>query len=141
MSDAPTPETDALAEEASGGLPHPADVLDFARRLERERDFWKQQHETVMDERARSFKMLDRAVGGTGLTEYQPEIDLCIEAAIKGLIEQRDEARKLFIEAVSNLRHGDKCEGAFRPNNCKCGYMGLLYEAERFQKDQPQASP
>jgi hypothetical protein len=39
--------------------------------------------QTVQDERAQSFEALDRAVGGTGLTPYQPEIDICIQQRIE----------------------------------------------------------
>jgi hypothetical protein len=42
----------------------------------------------VSDERAESFHRLSRAVGGIVLTEYQPEVDLEIEARIKSVIEQ-----------------------------------------------------
>lgn len=44
----------------------------------------------VQDERATSFARLSKAVGGTSLTEYQPEIDLEIETAIKSLVKDRE---------------------------------------------------
>lgn len=68
-----------------------------AKEAECER--WKRQHEIVRDERAASFAMLDKAVGGTGLTEYQPEIDICIAGAIDGIKAECEALR----EALSAL--------------------------------------
>jgi hypothetical protein len=48
----------------------------------------------VQDERAASFARLDAAVGGTGLTEYQPEIATLIECAIKGIISAKELAER-----------------------------------------------
>ena len=47
---------------------------------------------------------------------------------------ERDEARALVKKAVTNLGHNRVCPGAFRPQDCKCGYMGLLYEVEGWEK-------
>ena len=48
----------------------------------------------IQDERAASFARLDAAVGGTGLTEYQPEVDTLIECAIKGIIAAKELAER-----------------------------------------------
>jgi hypothetical protein len=53
----------------------------------------------VQDERAASFARLDAAVGGTGLTEYQPEIATLIECAIKGIISAKELAERQVEEA------------------------------------------
>jgi hypothetical protein len=65
------------------------------RRLDsmtEERDRAVKDRDRVQDERAKSFRMLQEAVGGCGLTPNQPEADLEIEARIQAL--QRDRAVK-----------------------------------------------
>jgi len=57
------------------------------KKVEMERDKWKQQYQTVTDERAASFLRIGRALGGMSLTEYQPEVDLEIEAAARAARE------------------------------------------------------
>jgi hypothetical protein len=64
-----------------------AEAEKHANEARRWRDAWQ----TVSDERAKSFAALARAVGGVGMTEYQPEVDMEIEArilAIKAEVER-----------------------------------------------------
>jgi hypothetical protein len=65
---------------------HRAEIARLEGRLAK----CKANYQTVLDERAKSFSVLDEAVGGTGLTEYQAEIDIAIEMKIKGIVEERD---------------------------------------------------
>lgn len=65
---------------------------------------WKQQYQTVCDERAASFLRIGRALGGMSLTEYQPEIDLEIEAAAKAAWE--DTARLDWLDAEHHTKNG-----------------------------------
>ena len=56
----------------------------------------------------------------------------------KTMERERDHARGLLRKAVESLSHAPGCEGAFRPHDCPCGYMGLLYEVEKFSRlDEP----
>jgi hypothetical protein len=99
-----TPKTDAawsafcIDETSESG-----DPWSLASDLERDRDFWKQQTMRVQDERAGSFAILNKAVGGTGLTEYQPEIDIAIECAILGIKQQRDRLAEALRRIKSEL--------------------------------------
>ena len=107
------PQTDAawsafcIDETSESGDPWSlaSDLERELAELTKDRDFWKQQTMRVQDERAGSFAILNKAVGGTGLTEYQPEIDIAIECAILGIKQQRvrlAEALKEYREALSN---------------------------------------
>lgn len=58
---------------------------------------WMRNYDTIREERASSFARLNQAIGGTGLTEYQPEIDICIEAAIKQLKEENARLKTALI--------------------------------------------
>ena len=49
----------------------------------------------------------------------------------KRLERERNEAREMLRKAVANLSHGRECQGSLRPNDCQCGYMGLLYAVEK----------
>lgn len=76
-------------------------------KLQEDCNKWKQQWQTVDDERARSFARLAKAVGGCSLTEYQPEIDLEIEAAIKAL-----RANKARLTNALQIAAGSLCVAA-----------------------------
>ena len=75
--------------------------VELCRTLERElaamtaaKELAERQITRIQDERAASFGRLNDAVGGTGMTAHQPEIDLLIEAAIKGIIKQKELAER-----------------------------------------------
>ena len=47
---------------------------------------YRKQLQSVQDERAASFAMLARTVGGVSLTEYQPEVDIEIANKIRSIL-------------------------------------------------------
>lgn len=80
---APTPEGRAMVD------------LGAQLRAERERaDRAERALDQVQDERARSFERLAAAVGGVGMTPYQAEVDIEIEARIAGVVTDRDNLRR-----------------------------------------------
>lgn len=55
------------------------------QRIRTSRESWERGYNTIRDERAASFAALGKAVGGVGLTEYQPEFDIELLGKIEGL--------------------------------------------------------
>jgi hypothetical protein len=75
----------------------------------------------VQDERAASFARLGKAVGGISLTEYQPEVDLEIEAAIKEL--RADKERLDWLDEANqalNEMHGTQYGWKYDANHNRC---------------------
>lgn len=104
MSD--TPRTNAAKQNSwEENLPQVVVPAEKMAQLERElneskveSERWKRQHDIVTDERAGSFAMLSKAIGGVGMTEYQAEVDIEIESRILGLIHERDSLRAINAE-------------------------------------------
>ena len=71
--------------------------------------------------------------------DYWESVDVVIISVAERLERERNEARSLLRKAVANLRHGYGCEGALRPNDCRCGYMGLLYAVEKLSLENAEA--
>ncbi|MBP9682991.1 MAG: hypothetical protein KBD76_16440 [Bacteriovorax sp.] len=61
------------------------------------------QIQQVQDERAASFLMLSKTVGGVGCTEYQPEVDLEINARIEQLKHEKGELKELLTYIVQRF--------------------------------------
>lgn len=57
--------------------------------------------------------------------------DLVLAHFARRMERERNEAREMLRKAVANLSHGHECLGSLRPNDCQCGYMGLLYVVEK----------
>lgn len=68
-------------------------------------------YNTCLDERAGSFRMLQEAVGGCGLTEYQPEVDIEIKARIEQIVQERNEMRELLKEFRRSAFWGERYLG------------------------------
>lgn len=67
--------------------------------------------------------------------DYWESVDVVRISFAERLERERNEARDMLRKAVANLSHGYECPGALRPNDCRCGYMGLLYAAEKLSSD------
>lgn len=126
-----------------------ADLRERAMRAEQERDQWKQQWQTVTDERAASFRRIGKAAGGTSLTEYQPEIDLEIEAIVKALVHSRDQWRECAEDGAAIARslcglcnayvHGDEqpTEGRVRAEWDSLRAHIARFDALKAMEDKP----
>ena len=66
--------------------------------------------------------------------DYWGAVDVVLVSFAERLECERNEARDMLRKAVANLSHGSECLGSLRPNNCQCGYMGLLYAVEKMRK-------
>ncbi len=91
------------------------------------------QIQRVQDERAASFKMLSKTVGGVSCTEYQPEVDLEINARIEQLKYEKDvlrESLKSLVRMYKWFEQGD----ATHENAYYCFYKGQ-YETWQKAKD------
>ena len=91
------------------------------------------QIQRVQDERAASFLMLSKTVGGACCTEYQPEVDLEINARIEQLKYEKDILRenlKSLVKMHKNFQKGD----ATYENAYYCFYKGQ-YETCQKAKD------
>lgn len=91
------------------------------------------QIQQVQDERAASFLMLSKTVGGACCTEYQPEVDLEINARIEQLKYEKDILRenlKSLVKMHKNFQKGD----ATYENAYYCFYKGQ-YETWQKAKD------
>lgn len=75
--------------------------------------------------------------------DYWESVDVVRISVSERLERERNEARNMLRKAVDNLSHGYECRGALRPNDCRCGYMGLLYAVEKLslENDQGDGSP
>lgn len=88
------------------GKEYEGDIVsaDFAKKLIEERNeaiyqserAWKSV-QRVQDERAASFAMLSKTVGKVGMTEYQPEVDLEIDARIQQIKFEKEELRECLV--------------------------------------------
>lgn len=97
-------EGDTYAASGFGATREEA-VLDLCEGLEsmlevaeNDREHAWKCYNTCLDERAGSFRMLQEAVGGCGLTEYQPEVDIEIKCRIEQIVYERNEMRDLLKE-------------------------------------------
>ena len=63
--------------------------------------------------------------------DYWEAVDVVPVSFAERLECERNEARDMLRKAVANLSHGRECQGSLRPNDCQCGYMGLLYAVEK----------
>ena len=63
--------------------------------------------------------------------DYWETVDVVLVSFAERLECERNEAREMLRKAVANLSHGSECQGSLRPNDCQCGYMGLLYAVEK----------
>ena len=66
--------------------------------------------------------------------DYWESVDVVRVSFAERLECERNEARDMLRKAVANLSHGSECLGSLRPNDCQCGYMGLLYAVEKMRK-------
>ena len=66
--------------------------------------------------------------------DYWESVDVVRVSFAERLECERNEARDMLRKAVANLSHGIECLGSLRPNDCQCGYMGLLYAVEKMRK-------
>ena len=63
--------------------------------------------------------------------DYWETVDVVLVSFAERLERERNEAREMLRKAVANLSHGRECQGSLRPNDCQCGYMGMLYAVEK----------
>jgi hypothetical protein len=114
LDNAETPDVVDVAKQLVSQIEELKAELDKARKalmqhkgttLPSEVDKWQRAHRTVSEERAASFAMLSKTVGGVGMTEYQPEVDILIDLKVKSIKDQRDlyEAKLKEIYSMADL--------------------------------------
>jgi DNA repair exonuclease SbcCD ATPase subunit len=118
LDTAETPDVVDAAKQLVSQIEELKSELDKARKalmqhkgttLPSEVEKWQRAHRTVSEERAASFAMLSKTVGGVGMTEYQPEVDILIDLKIKSIKDQRDlyatKLQEIYSKASSYLYH------------------------------------
>jgi hypothetical protein len=118
LDNAETPDVVDVAKQLVSQIEELKAELDKARKaliqhkgttIPSEVDNWQRAHRTVSEERAASFAMLSKTVGGVGMTEYQPEVDILIDLKVKSIKDQRDlyatKLQEIYSKASSYLYH------------------------------------
>jgi hypothetical protein len=95
-----TAEWESCLDRDRAHLPAMQDMQALYRETTARAERAEQSLNQVQDERAASFERLAAAVGGVGLTPYQAEIDIAIEARIRSLGEVRDNLRRTIRAAL-----------------------------------------
>lgn len=98
--------------EHSNGDEYKGEIVsaDFAKKLIEERDAEHSRYrktwcdlDRIIDERATSFAMLSKTIGGVNLTEYQPEVDLEINSRIEQIKFENESLKELLLYIVNRF--------------------------------------
>ena len=123
MNNTPTPETDAVAEKLNFGVD-----IDFARKLERERDELRQwKKEMLFVESQWDEQMVGRLLG-LQLGDY---IKANIEPKLRQLIRERDEARAKLSRKQQTLTIAEGTISDLRKQRDEWSAMCSRYKQER----------